>query len=269
MNRLGWVALALTLTVTLSGCPTRPGPNQDGGDGIASTGGHGDAGSTGGTSAGVGGSSGGSAGISGTGGLGTGAGGAGGVGGMTGAEGLGGAGLGGSAGGNASGGVGGNAGSTCTLGACPGNFDCLSETACATTCAARSTAGCTPGYECLNNACVTATVACGSTLCQVGNGEQCCVSFSGSSPTYSCIPAGYCGFPLYCDSGADCPSGQICCGTTNGSGFGTSCTTPQSCQGGTLFSAFQVCDPDLTPTECITGSCTGTFSLDPALHTCK
>jgi len=238
MNKLGSVAVVLTLAVTLFGCPTRPGPDQDGGDGPTSRGGHPESGGHAGATAGVGG---GDAGVAGAGGS-----------------------LGGSAGG-------GNGGSVCTAGACPGNFGCLSATTCATTCAPRSTAGCAPGYECVNNACVAATVPCGSTLCQVGNGEQCCVTFSGGSPSaYACVPSGYCAFVLDCDSEVDCPSGEICCGTTNGQGFGTSCTSPSACKGGTYFSAFQVCDPTLTSaTECLAGTCSGTFSLEPALHTCQ
>lgn len=223
MNRLGSVALALSLTVTLFGCPTRPGPNADG------------AGDTDGGSD-LGGTDGGGAA--------------------------------GSAGG--SGGIGGDAGSECVPTACPGNFGCLSATACATTCAERSTAGCAPGYECVNNACVVATVPCGSTLCQVGNGEQCCVTGSTSAPTYACAPVGSCPVFVACDSAADCPSGQICCLTTNGVSYATSCSAPSSCKGGATFGASQACDPALTaPTECLTGACTAPVSLDPALHVCQ
>jgi hypothetical protein len=237
MNKLGSVAVVLTLAVTLFGCPTRPGPDQDGGDGPTSTGGHPESGGHAGATAGVGG---GDAGVAGAGGS-----------------------LGGSAGG-------GNGGSVCAAGACPGNFGCLSATTCATTCAPRSTAGCAPGYECVNNACVAATVPCGSTLCQLGKGEQCCVTGSGSSPVYTCGPTGYCGDSLNCDSEADCSSGQICCLTTNGNAFVTDCSTPSSCKGGTYFSAYQACDPGLAdPTECLTGACTGVFTLDPALHFCQ
>src|SRR6185437_13807697 len=53
MNRLGSVGLALSLTVTLFGCPTRPGANPDGADDTDS--------GTGGGAGGVGGSGGGNA----------------------------------------------------------------------------------------------------------------------------------------------------------------------------------------------------------------
>jgi hypothetical protein len=123
---------------------------------------------------------------------------------------------------------------------------------------------------------VTATVPCGSMLCQVGNGGRCCVTGTIGAPGYTCISSGSCSAvsgsiaPLNCNSEVDCPSGQICCGTGNATSFGTDCVVAASCKGGQNFSAMQVCDPALsTPTECTTGACTGTFSQDPALSTCQ
>jgi hypothetical protein len=261
-NRLIPLLWVFPLAITTLACPTRTVP-AEGSDGMAGTGGDVDSGSDRGGASGAGGN-GGVGGASGRGG----ASGVSGAGGLSGAGGAGGASGSGVVSGSA--GVGGNAGSTCTSTACPGNFGCLSATTCATTCAARSTAGCAPGYECVNNGCSVATVPCGSTLCQVGEGEECCVSGTPSSPVYTCSTSGSCGSFLDCDSEVDCPSGQICCGTTNGVTFATSCTAPPSCKGGTTFGAFQICDPSLSaPAECLTGGCTGTFSLDPALHTCQ
>jgi hypothetical protein len=284
--------LVIPFALVALACPTRPIDRDAGTDGEAGGGGHGVAGAgvagvSGAAGSGVAGAAGGVGGHMGTaagsGGDTAGGGAAGAVaaiGGAAGnAAGAAAAGAGGSAGagggaagvsGSVDGGPGGGAGSVCDPVACPGNFGCLNAATCATTCAARSTAGCAPGYECVNGACVAATVPCGSALCQVGNGEQCCVTGTLSSPVYACSPAGSCPVFLDCDSEADCPSGEICCGTTNGGTFATSCAAPSGCKGGTTFSAFQICDPGLSaPTECLSGACSGVFSLEPALHTCQ
>jgi hypothetical protein len=123
---------------------------------------------------------------------------------------------------------------------------------------------------------VPATVPCGGTLCQVGNGGTCCVSGPGASATYTCISSGSCPPPLNgvggdvsCDSEVDCPSGQICCGTGNNA-FQARCLAASNCKGSPQSFGVQICDPSLAPpSECLTGLCSVTLSNDPALRICQ
>ena len=155
-----------------------------------------------------------------------------------------------------------------TSSACPGNFPCASSTACATTCTDRSTTGCLPGYKCIGGStCIMATVDCGGTGCQVGNGGQCCVEDPNHTLTnalFVCLTsaAQICDpnssspqSPFQCNSGAECPTGQVCC--YNHSSYcsagnwqiqcAATCSNPYS-------GSTQVCDPSLTPTECPSGT---------------
>jgi hypothetical protein len=154
---------------------------------------------------------------------------------------------------------------------CPNNMPCASNSTCATTCTDRSTDGCPPGYTCWSGtACVQTAVPCGGTSCQVGNGGQCCVTYSdsiGDNPVQSCLAAGQSCTGAYqaainCGSGTDCPAGSICCLSGNGaSTWSASCNSdPASCKTysgpyTTVF-GYQVCDAFLSgPTECLSGTC--------------
>ncbi len=141
---------------------------------------------------------------------------------------------------------------------CPGNFACASSTTCGTTCTNRSTTGCAAGFECINSACLPATVGCRGVNCPVGTGGQCCWTLPDFPGTATCLGAGAScqnGSSVFCDGEADCPAGQICCAMGTGDVLGqwsTSCMPAAAChdqQGGVIFGQ-QVCDPALTPTEC-------------------
>ena len=160
-----------------------------------------------------------------------------------------------------------------TSSACPSNMPCVSATSCATTCTDRSTTGCLPGYKCVNgNTCVIATVNCGGTNCQVGNGGQCCVedpNLTFTNAEFVCLTtaAQTCGNPapesqFQCNSASECPTGQVCC-YVRGTGYcsagnwqiqcSATCSVPYAV-------SLQVCDPSLNPTECPSGtSCQSDF----------
>jgi hypothetical protein len=154
---------------------------------------------------------------------------------------------------------------------CPNNMPCLSNSTCATACTDRSTDGCSPGNTCWSGtSCVQSLVSCGSTSCQVGNGGQCCVTYSdsvGDNPVETCLTPGQtCSgahqASVQCGSGVDCPAGSICCLSGNGgSTWNTACVSdPSTCKTTsgpyvTVF-GFQVCDYFLPgPSECLSGTC--------------
>jgi hypothetical protein len=156
-----------------------------------------------------------------------------------------------------------------TSSACAGNLPCASLTACAATCTDRSTTGCLPGYKCVGGStCIMATVNCGGTGCQVGNGGQCCVedpNNTGTNALFVCMTsaAQTCDpnsssarSPLQCNSVAECPTGQVCC-YTRSTGYcsagnwqiqcAASCSVP-------YVQSYLVCDPSLAPSECPSGT---------------
>lgn len=160
---------------------------------------------------------------------------------------------------------------------CAGNFACGSSTGCGTTCTERSTTGCIAGYECLNGACVQATVPCGGPACAVANGGQCCVTDpnnTGTNAVISCLPPGAScgGSNILCNGKADCPSGQYCCAFGNAcmpGHYNTQCVANiSSCGGATMSFAYQVCDPSLA-SECVSGSCTSYTTCIPGVYVCN
>jgi hypothetical protein len=131
------------------------------------------------------------------------------------------------------------------------------------------------GYKCVGgNTCAATAIPCGSTTCSTANNGVCCETQPyGSNATtpwaYSCESYTACSTtgdrywsPLYCGSKTDCPSGQYCCmtgigcdGTNNPSAYATCTSNTSNCQAGARNYGMQLCDPSLSPTECLTGSC--------------
>jgi hypothetical protein len=159
---------------------------------------------------------------------------------------------------------------------CPGNFKCASTTACATTCTERSTNGCASGYECLNGACIAASVPCGASACAVANGGGACCwtdpSSTGTNAVSACLgPGATCTSLSFipCNGKSDCPSGQLCCASGNGcspSHWSVGCAT--TCPAASPYSfGYQVCDPS-TPSECTTGSSCQASSCIPGISIC-
>jgi hypothetical protein len=76
-------------------------------------------------------------------------------------------------------------------------------------------------------------IACGSDLCDKAMGQDCCISFSGFSPSYSCVQAGKCmgGFVNVdqpCDGPEDC-TGNACCASFSGTSGKIECSMGASC----------------------------------------
>jgi hypothetical protein len=163
---------------------------------------------------------------------------------------------------------------------CPGNLLCASNTACATTCTDRSTTGCPAGRKCVNgSSCALATVDCGGMSCPVADGSAgCCATDPDSTGTNAVLtcqgPTDTCstGSLIPCNSGAECPSGQICCAKGNGckpTTWDLHCQADASdCLGGVGSYGYQVCDPNLSPSECLTGTCQQ-FSCLPGVYVCS
>jgi hypothetical protein len=132
------------------------------------------------------------------------------------------------------------------------------------------------GYKCVGgNTCVATAIPCGNTTCPTANNGVCCGSLpyginTGTPWNYSCESSSSCASvanvryatPIYCGSKADCPSGQYCCmtgiscdGTGAPSAYATCTSDTSRCQAGTYNWGEQLCDPNLSPTECLTGTC--------------
>jgi hypothetical protein len=105
--------------------------------------------------------------------------------------------------------------------------------------------------------------------CDPSLGEYCCLprqGLGGGGPPM-CLPqsAPCGGVPVRCDKTADCPAGQMCCGTDQNGGYvDVSCAS--DCSGGGPGQTFQFCDPavgDCPPnTHC-------RMSMDlPGYHVC-
>jgi hypothetical protein len=193
-----------------------------------------------------------------------------------------------------------NGSGTCMPGSpgnCPNSMLCASSTSCTTTCTDRSTTGCPSGYKCVGgSSCVAATMPCGDTRCPLANNGLCCVSVPinlgatypwnytcEDTTTCSLDPNRYINNPNYtrlnegqtCASRADCPAGQVCCMTgvgCDGSGRPSAsarCTTNTAdCVDGTYNWGMQLCDPNLSPTECMSGSCTSEPCVK-GFHSCQ
>lgn len=191
-----------------------------------------------------------------------------------------------------------------TAGSCPNNMLCASPSSCAASCTGLSTTGCPSGYKCnaSGTSCVPATMQCGSSpYCAIANGGgECCVfnpNTSGTSYAEGCIsPAGTsCAqttaqsgqyVDIQCHSKADCPAGQVCCARVSSAVFGwtAKCVAPypadEFCHAGGLNGAIQLCDPGISPSECMGTtaydsfgtSCTGAAFANygaPDLATCQ
>lgn len=108
------------------------------------------------------------------------------------------------------------------------------------------------------------SIRCGDASCT--HGVCCRSSANGNVVTYACMDSaqGCSGIALPCDSENDCPSGQVCCGSTQSTGctsVGVSCSDPSACLGKvgtaelcstsdpTCSSPNAKCGPDL----CLTG----------------
>ena len=159
-----------------------------------------------------------------------------------------------------------------------GGFPCASGSACSLSCTDRSTTGCMDGYKCVGgNTCAATAIPCGSggTTCSTANSSVCCESLlyglNMTTPwTYSCESDTSCttvtnvryAASLHCGSKADCPSGQYCCmtgigcdGTAGPSPYARCTADSSNCRDGTYNWGVQLCDPSLSPTECLTGTC--------------
>jgi hypothetical protein len=170
---------------------------------------------------------------------------------------------------------------------------CASATTCATTCTDHSTTGCPSGYKCVGgNSCTVDTITCGSAACQLTNGQVCCetIPLSGDTTvpwTYTCGNSASCSdgadptlyhARLACGSKADCPAGQVCCATgisCDGIGgpSGSGLCSPYSaanCQGAYYNWGVQLCDPNLSPSECVNGlSCRSFASCVHGTYACQ
>jgi hypothetical protein len=122
-------------------------------------------------------------------------------------------------------------------------------------------------------------VACGGTSCPVANGGAgCCATdpnSTGTNAVLTCMgPTETCstGSLIPCNSGAECPSGQICCAKGNNCRPGTwdlHCQADASdCLGGVASWGYQVCDPSLSPTECLSGTCEPSDCI-PGISVCS
>jgi hypothetical protein len=132
------------------------------------------------------------------------------------------------------------------------------------------------GYKCVGgNTCAATAIPCGSTTCSTANNGVCCetlridADYTTTPWTYSCESYTSCSTtsnsdysPLYCGSKTDCPSGQYCCmtglgcdGTYIPTAIATCTSDTANCRAGARNFGMQLCDPSLSPTECLTGSC--------------
>ena len=154
---------------------------------------------------------------------------------------------------------------------------------CAVYCTDRSTTGCSSGYKCVGGtSCVASSVTCGTGSCPVDNGQQCCAADvnpgmggDNAHAVYTCLSLGQsCSASgIQCTSKSECPSGQICCDSGYSYGYpamwAIGCTTPSNCTSSGPSFAFQVCDPNLYPTECLTGTCQSSPTGIPGLYVCQ
>ena len=110
-------------------------------------------------------------------------------------------------------------------------------------------------------------IACGSSDCTVSANVYCCAGYA--TPSASCRNndsfddvfgcANGIAHALYCDEKADCPTGQVCCDTDQGSGTVAKCSA--SCGGRVL------CKQD---SDCPTGKkCTGSLDSDVPNKVCQ
>jgi hypothetical protein len=107
-----------------------------------------------------------------------------------------------------------------------------------------------------------ATVACGSTSCDIATGQGCCIQGGASGTCTQSTVCATSGFFLACDSSSQCMNGQVCCfnvGTSNGS------QCESLCSGAT---ASILCSPQVqgdcpSPKQCLS------TALPPGYHSCQ
>ena len=175
-----------------------------------------------------------------------------------------------------------------TPGPCPNNMLCASPTTCTTTCTNLSTTGCPSGYKCVfgGTSCIVDNITCGPSSCPTANGGICCTTRPTGTDTttpwtYTCTSPAVCSGSadyndqVVCGTRADCPGGQICCMTgiscdgSGGPSQSSFCTADATkCQNGPFNWGYQICDPGVSPTECLTGSCQ-TWGCVGGLYACQ
>jgi hypothetical protein len=104
-------------------------------------------------------------------------------------------------------------------------------------------------------------IYCGPGMtCPVATGEACCVSnvdFESGTGTadYSCGPVKSCymagNIPVLCDTTADCPTGELCCGTKMSSyGEYAYVRCEATCPSTAANTRVIFCDPSASPSIC-------------------
>jgi hypothetical protein len=86
----------------------------------------------------------------------------------------------------------------------------------------------------------------------------CCASLDNNKPKLACenTSGGACanGLKIECDDPSDCPTGEVCCGTRNDSGFASggfaSVSCQSSCDGTQDHPAVLLCNPKAAVDEC-------------------
>jgi hypothetical protein len=124
-----------------------------------------------------------------------------------------------------------------------------------------------------------ATIFCGktnttTTTCNAKT-EVCCGSWNGGwgGPNFECEPAGVMacagGTKIACDESSDCPTGQICCGSLDNSGY-TDVACRPTCNSTPGIRAVRFCNPDATTDECAAvGQYCGNSQSLPGFHVCR
>jgi hypothetical protein len=166
------------------------------------------------------------------------------------------------------------AGSCKSFGTCRTSNDCtIAPTAVRTSCAT--------GSLCDGKGnCVGSQVKCGAETCDESY-QQCCMLVDAG--TFACQGKGMAcgdsskaadpntGVSAQCDQDADCPIGELCCMTTNGSAV-VSCWAADKCPGGSpYYSAFRICSTPAETIACPTGTtCKATQDvLSESWKTCQ
>ena len=122
----------------------------------------------------------------------------------------------------------------------------------------------------------------GSGICKATQGQTCQAAGScAAGLTYTCTGAAACSgsadfnAQVVCGSRAGCPAGQICCMTgigcdgSDAPSQNSFCTADSTkCQSGPYNWGYQICDPSISPTECLTGSCQ-TWGCVGGLYACE
>jgi hypothetical protein len=158
------------------------------------------------------------------------------------------------------------------------------------TCSSTATwqnAGSVCNAGCINGTCLSPSVPCGTGTCSIANGGQCCATIPDPTvggdnahanytclpPTLSCTNSTNTASPIQCNGRTDCPADQVCC--DKGYSFfypgmwEARCMAPSSCVVPAFGFAYQLCDPSLSPSECLTGSCQQFQAGIPGIYACQ